>query len=84
MLHSCHNRLCINPEHLRWGTRSENTIDMYAARRSPNQRFSKEDVVLIKARLRSGERPASIARSLGCPPPTIYAIAQGKNWSWVE
>lgn len=25
--HSCRNRLCINPRHLRWATRSENMMD---------------------------------------------------------
>lgn len=27
-LHSCDNPLCVNPKHLRWGSRKENTQDM--------------------------------------------------------
>lgn len=27
-LHSCDVSLCVNPEHLRWGTKKENTADM--------------------------------------------------------
>jgi hypothetical protein len=29
-LHSCHNRLCCNPRHLRWGTHEENMEDRRA------------------------------------------------------
>lgn len=30
--HSCDNRACINPLHLRWGTRQDNVDDMMARR----------------------------------------------------
>lgn len=30
--HSCDNRPCINPLHLRWGTRQDNVDDMMARR----------------------------------------------------
>lgn len=33
-LHSCDNPPCINPQHLRWGTNSDNMKDMYARGRS--------------------------------------------------
>lgn len=38
-LHSCHVRLCVNPEHLREGTKKENTWDMINAGRSRLARF---------------------------------------------
>lgn len=37
ILHSCDNRACINPEHLRKGTAHENTQDMYDRGRARNQ-----------------------------------------------
>lgn len=30
--HSCDNRACVNPFHLRWGTRQDNVDDMMARR----------------------------------------------------
>ena len=33
-LHSCHNALCVNPRHLRWGTQAENMRDKMLAGRS--------------------------------------------------
>lgn len=34
ILHSCHNRLCVNPNHLRVGTHQENMRDMKDCNRS--------------------------------------------------
>lgn len=37
VLHSCDNRLCVNPAHLRAGTASENTVDGYLRCRMVSQ-----------------------------------------------
>lgn len=37
-LHSCDNRLCVNPAHLRWGSNHENVQDMIVRRRHHNNR----------------------------------------------
>lgn len=34
-LHSCDNPMCVNPAHLRAGSRQDNTDDMYRRRRHP-------------------------------------------------
>lgn len=36
--HSCHNRPCMNPRHLRWASSEENTADMLEAGRASNGR----------------------------------------------
>lgn len=33
--HLCHNRLCCNPAHLRYGTQKENMVDREALRKDP-------------------------------------------------
>lgn len=38
LLHSCDNRKCINPNHLRIGTRKENILDMRMKGRHPTDR----------------------------------------------
>ncbi len=38
VLHSCDNRICVNPLHLRWGTNEENVKDMIDRKRHHNNR----------------------------------------------
>jgi len=38
VLHSCHNRWCVNPGHLRTGTQKENVRDMIEAGRAKFQK----------------------------------------------
>lgn len=40
LLHSCDNRKCVNPDHLRPGTRKENAADMIAKGRAYSQRIT--------------------------------------------
>lgn len=40
-LHSCDNPLCVNPNHIRWGTAKENAGDMYERGRHSSQRYQK-------------------------------------------
>ena len=87
--HSCDNRACVNPTHLRWGTRLDNADD--ARRRGriplgeerPNARLTRVAVAEIKTRLRAGESGVAIAHEFRVHPNTIYSIRSGQSWRHV-
>lgn len=87
--HTCHNRICCNPAHLRLGTPLQNSRDMIAAGRStagdrnPNARLTAEQVHGIRSALAAGETQASVARRHGVSCQAVNHIATGRRWSHV-
>ena len=82
----CHNRLCVNPLHLRWASRKENCADRhldgthYCGEQNPFARLTEEAV----KRIRADPRPApAIAEELGIHPSTIHYVRRGETWSHV-
>lgn len=47
-LHSCNNSLCVNPKHLRWGTRWDNTVDGFKAG-TIQRAFTDEEAAEVRA-----------------------------------
>lgn len=90
VMHSCDNRACVNPAHLRIGTQGDNVRDMDAkARRvstpSPgskhhNAKFTEADVREIRA---SNLRTSELARRYGVDRHTISGIKKRKTWRHV-
>jgi hypothetical protein len=90
--HSCHNRACCNPEHIREGTAKENTKDMLDAnrqapkeltiRRGENHGMSKltnAQVTEIR-RLQGSESVHHIARQFKVSPSVVSNIHLRKTW----
>ena len=83
VLHTCDNRACFNPRHLRLGTHAENMADMaakgrsVAGERSPNAKLTKEAVRAIRA---SSKTIRELAAEYGCGKSVIHAVKQGKAW----
>lgn len=86
VLHSCDNRSCVNPHHLRIGTAAENQADKVSrdrqARGEQNGRakLSAADVCNILSRHAAGELQADLAREFRVTEKAIRLIRQGRNW----
>ena len=80
VLHSCDNRRCINPNHLREGTHQDNTDDMIERQR---QAFGERhgNAILLNEQVRnmraSSKSHKEIAAELGVPYGVVHAARTG-------
>ena len=83
VMHSCDNPSCCNPEHLRYGSASENSKDMVAKRRQQHgsahyrAKLVEADIPKIMADSRS---LSFIASDFGVDLKQIHRIKQGTAW----
>lgn len=77
--HLCHNKLCCNPNHLKFGTRSENAID-YVKNGSKNSIINEDIVRYIR---RSTDSNKVLSKKFGVIRDQINKIRRGKAWAWV-
>ena len=85
--HSCGNRACVNPAHLRWATQSENERDKLGhGRHCRGERFYKAklsdfDVLAIRG---SKQLPGAwLAKKYGVSRNWIYIIQRGEQREWM-
>lgn len=89
VLHSCDNRLCVNPAHLRLGTHYENIADATARNRwAKGERhgmckFSESTVRKIAEAILSGQPTMGIAKKYGVSAPTVSDIRHGTRWAHI-
>lgn len=85
--HSCGNPLCMNPNHIRWATYSEQADDkaMHGTKKSGqmtyNAKLTESDVRLI---LRSTERSEVLARRFRCSRQSVSAVRSNRAWKHVD
>lgn len=87
VMHTCDNRLCCNPKHLRLGTQAENVRDMdkkgrrktfaHKGEAHHNSRFTEKDVRYIRT---SPLRNVDLAREFGCTRQAIGFIRRRISW----
>jgi len=74
----CHNRLCVNPEHLREATRSENMADKAIDGTNIGPaKLTHDDVTLILTDTRSAK---DLSVVYGVTAAHINAIRSGRRW----
>ena len=77
VLHTCNNKRCCNPEHLKLGTHGENTAEAW--RDGLFKRYiTKQQAAEIKALLEQGWTYRALTAKYGCSSPVIARIKQGK------
>ena len=80
VLHSCDNRLCCNPNHLRTGTQQENMRDM-TSRGRQSRKLTEQDVLEIRAI--TGMYQKDIADRYGVHQTLISLIMNRKTWQHI-
>ena len=85
VLHSCDNRPCCNPAHLRWGTQTENNREAWvrggqqSGERHHQARLTDVQVAEVVARAKAGERVTDLAAEYGTDQSTLWAWMRGEG-----
>lgn len=93
VLHSCDNRKCVNPAHLRIGTSKENTNDMDSRGRRVNSpqpgennaqaKLTEKEVLMIRTQHAQGVSQRALGREYGVDNTTISLIVTRKKWKHI-
>ena len=91
IMHSCDNRMCVNPQHLSAGTLAENIRDMDNKGRrgvtrgsdNANAKLTETAVSTIKKLAQKGFKPWYLAESFGVTTGNIWRVSQSKAWKHV-
>lgn len=86
VLHSCDNKLCVNPDHVRPGTAAENSHEMDVRNRSPwGERNGVRRLTPLQAReifeLKcTGASQREVGKRFGVSGATVFRIWSGDSW----
>ena len=83
----CNNTACVNPDHLKVGTKADNSNDMKRSGRVAKgedlSNLKEEDILEIRQLYRNGQTPKQIAAQFGLKPGAIAPIMTGENWAHI-
>lgn len=86
LLHTCDERACVNPHHLRLGTQNENIRDRDRKGRQASgtdngrSKLTERKVVLAHRLVKMGITQGQVAKWYGIHHSTIGDIIRGKLW----
>jgi len=89
VLHKCHDRKCVNPDHLKIGTNDENMSDMVEAGRSVrgsathSAKLNQLDVLEIRNLRKQNFTQQSIADKYNVSQFAIAQIVNNKTWKHI-
>jgi hypothetical protein len=84
--HSCHNRQCVNPQHLCQGTQKDNIQDsvkagrMASGERNGRAKLTLENVEEIKQLRQQGWSQQKIGQKFNLHHTTVGSLLRGKTW----
>lgn len=86
IMHSCDTPSCVNPDHLRPGTQTENNLQAVAQGRMgfANAKLTREQVREIRLEHSRGATRADLARKYGVRDTTMGMVVNRKTWKDVS
>ena len=94
VMHTCNCRQCVNPSHLKLGTRSENMKHAHEDGRGYDfiahgeehacSKLSESDVREIRRLREKGLSLESIARRYGVAKRTVFGVVSGSSWKHIQ
>lgn len=90
VLHTCDNRICINPEHLFLGSTQDNSEDMKNKNRQnkgedrPLAKLTEADVINIRRLRNEGKSTIYIGAMYNISHSNVSMIARGLRWKHIK
>ena len=81
--HTCGNGSCLNPDHVGYGTQSENMVDMARQGRVRRQKLDAAKVRAMRLLRKSGMTFRRIGKEFGCSESLTRQAVVGKTYFWV-